>query len=160
MWGRKLQLVSIGWRCDNVGINVLGTAVIAIYLLCMTTEGRGWTTEDYCWLWNGGIVAATPFIAHLHYWLIPNAINFVSKNLTIQPGGLALYLQQTDGLACADVNTLPGNTKPPALDDRVQYSYILLQPVVTALSIEPTTPPLPAKGTVVVQRPCFGIHIL
>jgi len=59
---------------------------------------------------------------------------FVSKSLTIQPGGLALYLQQTDGLVCADVNTLPGKTKPPTRDDRVQYSDIIPQPVVIASS--------------------------
>ena len=51
------------------------------------------------------------------------------------------------------MNTLTGKTKPPARDDRVQYSAILPQPLVTALSVEPTTPPLPAKGTVVVQIP-------
>jgi len=51
------------------------------------------------------------------------------------------------------VNALPGKTKPPAQDDRVHYSAILPQPLVTAPSIEPIPPPLPAKGRVASNPP-------
>lgn len=63
-------------------------------------------------------------------------------------GRLGIFLQQTGGPIYADLATLPGMTKPPALDDRVQYSDILPQPMVPAPSVESIPPPLPDKSTV------------
>jgi len=56
--------------------------------------------------------------------------------------------QQTGGPIYADLATPPGMTKPPSLDDRVQYSDILPQPTVPAPSVESIPPPLPDKSMV------------
>jgi len=60
-----------------------------------------------------------------------------------------IFLQQTGGPIYADVTPLPGKTKPPALDDKVQYSAIRLpQPMVPAPNDESIPPPLPDKSMV------------